>query len=236
MGHRVQHPAAVLAQLVRDLLVGGRDRQVHQVDVEVPAGGQVVLAHAAPDHQAGGQIERGYGANRIALGITVNDDAEAIAEPAFAWVCPPLSALALGLFVMAIVVPLMEETVHRGLLLSAFIRRGPMTAILVSALIFTVLHPPTSYGFVFFMGLVLGAQFWLTGSLWVTVVTHATYNGLIQFDWRCLQGQWNPPPESLPLAMPAVMALAAVAGSLLLIGGLLRLQQAGAASAPAPDS
>jgi membrane protease YdiL (CAAX protease family) len=173
-------------------------------------------------------------AARIALGLTASADPQAIAGPVFSWACPPWPGLALALLVMAVLIPVMEETVHRGLLQSAFVHRGPVTAILVSALTFTALHPPSSYGLVFCMGLVLGTQFWLSGSLWPTIVTHATYNGLVQFDWRCLQGQWNPPPESLPLAVPAAIALAALAASLLLIAGLLHLQRAGAPSAPAP--
>ena len=43
-------------------------------------------------------------------------------------------------------------------------------------------------GIVFLMGVVLGTQFWNTRTLWTTIVTHATYNGLVQFDWRCLTG------------------------------------------------
>jgi hypothetical protein len=76
----------------------------------------------------------------------------------------------------------MEETVNRGLLQSAFAHKGPLTAILISAVFFTALHPPSSYWFVFLMGLVIGTQFWLTGSLWTTIITHATYNGLAQLD------------------------------------------------------
>lgn len=171
---------------------------------------------------------------RIAFGITVNGDPQALAGPVFSWGCPPLPSLALGLFVMAILVPIMEETVHRGFLLSAFVHRGPLPAILISALIFTVFHPPSSYGFVFLMGLLLGVQFRVTGSLWATMITHATYNALTQFDWRCLQGQWNPPADSLPQLFPGTLALLALIAAMLGIVLLLRYQRAGADRAPAP--
>lgn len=170
---------------------------------------------------------------RVSLGIAVNDNPQAIAGPAFSWACPPLPSLMLGLLVMAVVIPVIEETLHRGVLQSAFVHKGPVPAILVSALVFTVFHPPASYGFVFFMGIVLGIQFWVTGSLWVTITTHATFNGLIQLDWRCLQGQWNPPPESLPQIVPGAISLAVFAGALVLIAALLRAQRAGARTAPA---
>jgi membrane protease YdiL (CAAX protease family) len=135
--------------------------------------------------------------------------------------------------VMAVLIPLMEETIHRGLLQSAFMHAGPLRAILISAMVFTVFHPPSSYWFVFLMGIVLGVQFWLTGTLWTSMITHAVYNGLIQLDWRCLQGLWNPPPESLPLLIPGAIALATLVVVLLLVVAILLYQRAGAQDAPA---
>ena len=170
----------------------------------------------------------------IAFGLTVSDDPLAIAGPVITWACPPPGSLMIGLFTMALLVPLMEETVHRGLVQSAFVHKGPIPAVMISATIFTAFHPPASYGFVFLMGLVLGAQFWLTGSLWATMVTHATYNGLIQFDWRCLQGQWNPPADSLPRTVPGLVALVVLMLTALAALALLRCQKAGARYAPAP--
>ena len=171
---------------------------------------------------------------RVALGMAVNDDPQAVAGPVLSFACPPLPSLLLGLLVMAILIPFMEETVHRGLVQSAFVHRGPLPAILVSAVIFTAFHPPSSYGWVFFMGVVLGIQFWLAGSLWATILTHATYNGLIQLDWRCLQGRWNPSPDSLPQLVPAMIALATLAAALLLVIVILRAQRTGARANPAP--
>jgi membrane protease YdiL (CAAX protease family) len=172
---------------------------------------------------------------RISLGITASHDPQTMTGPLFSWGCPPLPSLALGLFVMALLVPAIEETVHRGFLQSAFVHKGPAPAILFSSLVFTLFHPPSSYGFVFLMGTVFGIQFWVTGSLWATMISHATYNGLIQFDWRCLQGRWNPPPESLPLLLPGIVSLATLLAASMLIVVLLRCQRAGAATAPAPS-
>ena len=83
---------------------------------------------------------------------------------------------------------------------------------------------------------IMGAQFWLTGTLWASVITHASYNGLTLLDWRCLHGQWNPTPESLPQFVPGMLSLAALAVALLLIVALLRWQRAGALAAPAPSA
>jgi len=171
---------------------------------------------------------------RISLGITVNDDPQAMTGPYFAWTCPPLPSLTLGFLVMAALIPLMEETVDRGLLQSAFVHRGPVPAVLISAAVFTVFHPPSSYAFVFLMGIILGIQFWVTGSIWTTIITHATYNGLIQFDWRCLQGYWNPSPERLPQLLPGIVSLTVFMAAAVLIVVLLRCQWAGAQVAPAP--
>jgi membrane protease YdiL (CAAX protease family) len=171
---------------------------------------------------------------RISLGITVNDDPQAIAGPAYTWACPPLPALLLGVLVMAVLIPVMEETIHRGVIQSAFVNKGPVAAILASSIVFTAFHPPSSFVWVFIMGLVMGAQFWLTGTLWASMITHATYNGLVQLDWRCLRGQWNPPADSLPQLLPGTVALTVLVIASLLVFGLLRWQRAGAPGTPAP--
>lgn len=170
---------------------------------------------------------------RVSLGIGVADSARPAVGPAFAWACPPAPTLFLGALVMVVLIPLAEETLHRGLLQSTFMHKGPLHAVLISAAIFTVFHPPSSYWFVFLLGIVLGTQFWLTGTLWTTIISHSVYNGLIQFDWRCLRGHWNPPRESLPLPGVAALALAALAFALLLVVALLFYQRAGARNAPA---
>jgi len=172
---------------------------------------------------------------RISLGITVNDDPQAIVGPVVSWTCPPLSGLLLGVLVMAVLIPVMEETIHRGVFQSAFANKGPVSAILVSSIVFTVFHPPSSSCGWFIMGVVMGAQFWRDrAALGRPLITHATYNGLIQLDWRCLQGQWNPPPDSLPQLLPGVIALAALAAASRMVITLLRWQRAGALGTPAP--
>lgn len=156
----------------------------------------------------------------VSFGVYRNGDTSAVAGPVFELRCPPLEVLMIGILVMAVLVPIIEEVVHRGLIQSALHRFGPWVAITGSALVFTVFHPPGGWWFVFVAGLVFGTQYWITGSLWSSLITHATINLMIQFDWRCLRGQWNPPAHELPLVMPgsiALLLLVALGASILAI-------------------
>lgn len=143
----------------------------------------------------------------ISTGIYSNGDPKAPVGPAFDFQCPPGTIFVTGIVVMAILVPIIEEVVHRGFIQSALYRYGPAVAIVGSAAIFAVFHPLGNWSFVFFAGVVLGTQYWITKSLWSSLVTHATINGLIQVDWRCLRGQWNPPATELPVVAPGTLSL-----------------------------
>jgi membrane protease YdiL (CAAX protease family) len=147
----------------------------------------------------------------VALGFYADGEVLQTLQPKFAYECPAASAMLLGLAVTMVLVPMVEETINRGLLQSSLSHRGPLFAIPVAALIFAVTHRSTSWAFVFGAGLVLGVLFWKTQTLWLSLATHASFNGLALLDWRCLQGQWNPPATLLPLwnvAMPGLVALA----------------------------
>lgn len=131
--------------------------------------------------------------------------------PEFVFDCPEPGILALGFLVMAMLVPLIEELTHRAYVLSALRRQPAPLAIVISATLFTIFHPPSNWLFVFVAGLVLGVQFWQTRSLWSSITTHATINGLIQFDWRCLHGSWNPAVERLPMVRTGTVAIVVLA-------------------------
>lgn len=166
------------------------------------------------------------------FGILRNNDPLAVIGPAFVFECPAPVVLGLGLLVMAVLVPLTEEILHRGVIQSALVHRGPVVAIGVSAVVFTAFHTPSSYAFVFLFGIVLGIQFWCARTLWATLITHATYNALIQFDWRCLQGQWNPPAAELPLTGPGIAATGLGVASLAAVLWLVTRGRSGAPEAP----
>ena len=61
--------------------------------------------------------------------------------------------------------------------------------------------------FAFLAGLVFGTQYWITRSLWPSLISHATINGIIQIDWRCLSGQWNPMADDIPVVLPGLLAI-----------------------------
>lgn len=146
----------------------------------------------------------------ISFGLYQNPDPLAIEGPRFAFQCAPIHVVLLGFLVMALLVPIIEEVTHRAYVLSAFRSRGPIIAITLSALVFAVYHPIASWSFTFLAGLVFGIQYWNSGSLWPSLISHATVNALIQLDWRCLNGHWNPPATQLPLwqvGTPAICIL-----------------------------
>ena len=86
----------------------------------------------------------------------------------FLWLAIPLVVLA----------PFVEELLFRGLLYRSLRGRvGVVAAVILSALVFAVLHvviPP-----LFVMGIVLAILAERTGSLWPGIVLHATNNGLV---------------------------------------------------------
>lgn len=142
----------------------------------------------------------------IAFGIFRNDSPFAIEGPLFSFQCAATHVVLLGFLVMAVMVPVVEEITHRAYVQSAMQLRGPVLAIASSAAIFAVFHPTAHWPFAFVAGVVFGAQYWSTGSLWPSLISHATVNGLIQIDWRCLNGIWNPHTSDLPLWRIGILA------------------------------
>lgn len=90
-----------------------------------------------------------------------------------------LAAMLLLLFTGAVLGPIGEELVFRGVVQSALEKYGPWPAWLGSSLIFAAVHGP-SVIFVdaLVMGLVFGAVFRLSGSIWPGMTLHIVYNGL----------------------------------------------------------
>ena len=166
----------------------------------------------------------------VSFGVYRGDGSGTINGPLFEFQCPPGHEIALGFLVMAILVPIIEEVIHRGFIQSALYRYGPWAAIAGSAVVFTIFHPPGNWGFVFLAGVVFGTQYWLTKSLWSSLTTHTTINGLVQLDWRCVQGQWTPPASDLPMVAPGVLALVFSAVSIATIVAILRAMHRGETS------
>lgn len=158
----------------------------------------------------------------VSFGWYRNADPMAIVGPIFDFDCPAPPALILGILVMVIIVPLVEETIHRGLVQSWLSGHGAVVAIGASAVIFMLAHRPSTWAFALIAGIVFGIQYWQSGTLWSSVVTHATINGLILIDWRCLRGQWNPPAGDIPLWTSGIVSLCTLLLALLSTVFLLR--------------
>lgn len=87
----------------------------------------------------------------------------------------------IALVVMAFLPALCEETLFRGGLQN-FLTRGtnhPWVSIIVVSILFSLAHF-SFYGFLsrFFLGLVLGAVFYYSGKLWLSVLAHFINNAL----------------------------------------------------------
>ena len=89
---------------------------------------------------------------------------------------PPL----VSLFTLAVVAPLTEESLFRGLFLRAFARRyGVWPALVLSSALFAFFHLNVWQALVaLFAGLYLGHLCLSTGSLWPPIVAHGVFNGL----------------------------------------------------------
>jgi membrane protease YdiL (CAAX protease family) len=144
---------------------------------------------------------------RISFGLISGDAESTNAGLSFSYQCPPLSIIGLGILVSAFLIPVIEEIVHRGYVQSLLKNRGPVVAIVVSSIIFTLFHRVEDWGFVFVAGTILGTMYWLSGSLWAPVITHAVINFTPQLTWRCMNLKWNPSADSLPLTGPGMVSM-----------------------------
>ncbi|HXS35081.1 MAG TPA: CPBP family intramembrane glutamic endopeptidase [Flavipsychrobacter sp.] len=84
--------------------------------------------------------------------------------------------------VMAITPAICEELFFRSIgirFLNRIFRKNITASIIVSALLFAAVHS-SPYGFVsiFLAGVLLGVIYYLTGSVWCSILAHCIYNGL----------------------------------------------------------
>ncbi|HEV8079319.1 MAG TPA: CPBP family intramembrane glutamic endopeptidase [Chitinophagaceae bacterium] len=87
----------------------------------------------------------------------------------------------ISLFVIALLPAIFEETFFRGGLQNLFTRwfKGPWVAIILTAIIFSLIHL-SFYGFLvrFALGVVLGFIFYYSGRLWLSILFHFLFNGI----------------------------------------------------------
>jgi len=89
--------------------------------------------------------------------------------------------LVVNLFVMALLPAICEEALFRGTIQRILIRafRSPWTGILLTGAFFSAIHMQFE-GFLprMFLGALLGAAYWYSGSLWVSIAAHFFHNGI----------------------------------------------------------
>jgi ABC-2 type transport system permease protein len=88
------------------------------------------------------------------------------------WIC----------ILVIVAAPLFEEFLFRGLIFQGLRRTtGPALAILGSAALFALVHPPISVIPVFGLGIAAAISFQMSGFLLAPILTHAVYNTIIIF-------------------------------------------------------
>ena len=92
---------------------------------------------------------------------------------------PPLERLGLTV-AAATVAPFCEEVAFRGWLLTALrTRHSTSAAVVLSGLLFAVMHlDPVRFSALVTLGVLYGWLTWRSGSIWPAVLAHATNNGL----------------------------------------------------------
>gem|GEM_PF-1987351 len=94
----------------------------------------------------------------------------------------PTSATGLfgNLLVVGLIAPICEEVFFRGAFQGTLEKRGPTRAILISALVFALIHlnPYSVFG-IFVIGIGLGYLTWRTQSLWPAILWHVINNSLV---------------------------------------------------------
>lgn len=89
--------------------------------------------------------------------------------------------LFINLLVVAIIPAIFEEICFRGALQKIMIQifKNPWAGIIVTAILFSAFHLQFQ-GFLprMFLGFLLGAAYWYSGSLWTSILAHAFFNGI----------------------------------------------------------
>jgi membrane protease YdiL (CAAX protease family) len=101
------------------------------------------------------------------------------------------------------------------------ISHGKWFAIVVSAILFAVLHNPQTIYLAFAAGIVFAIATLNSGALWISTIAHASYNLSAQIDWRCLNGHWNPSEVTSCTISAGALGLALMLASLLLVWVLI---------------
>lgn len=115
-----------------------------------------------------------FGVLRVATGRPVLDPTAALLTAQGS-----IAALLLGIVLIAIAAPVVEELVFRGFLAEALRHRGKRSAVILSAVAFSLAHLRLSqFRYYLGIGVVLALVYWRRG-LVGSVTAHATFNGML---------------------------------------------------------
>lgn len=92
------------------------------------------------------------------------------------------SNLAVGIIIFGLLAAVSEEFLFRSVIQKAFVKlfKNAHVGIIVTAIVFSAVHSDF-YGFFprFVLGLMLGYMFWMSGSIWASIIMHFTNNTTI---------------------------------------------------------
>lgn len=92
------------------------------------------------------------------------------------------SNLAIGIIIFGLLAAVSEEFLFRSVIQKALVKlfKNAHIGIIVTALVFSAFHADF-YGFFprFILGLMLGYMFWMSGSIWASIIMHFTNNATI---------------------------------------------------------
>lgn len=144
----------------------------------------------------------------VSFGYFVDPDPGASNDLLVRFGCPPYAVLLLSLVVMAFLIPVVEEIINRGLLLEWLLKYGRPAALILTSVLFAILHRPESIGIAFVFGLFAGLLYLNSGSLWPSLFAHFSYNVMAVVDWDCINTVWNPQSVTDPLRGIGLLAIA----------------------------
>ena len=95
------------------------------------------------------------------------------------------------MFTSIVVAPVIEETLFRGILQDALMRKyGVFIGIVIASAVFGIVHLiPQQVVNAFMIGLVLGYIYYRTGSLWPVILIHCINNAISYFTWMLNGGK-----------------------------------------------
>lgn len=118
----------------------------------------------------------------------------------------------LNVMVVAIIPAIFEEICFRGALQRIMIQlfKNPWGGIIVTAILFSAFHMQFQ-GFLprMFLGILLGAAYWYSGSLWPSILAHAFFNG-IQVVYVSVSPQRVSDNPSVPLYLAGISLIIVV--------------------------